>query len=44
MRATDVMIGGKRALIAEYGDVDKGCAFAGFHGGIPGGNPGNRRG
>merc|ERR1712188_334552 len=28
MRATDVMIGGKRALIAGYGDVDKGCAFA----------------
>merc|ERR1712216_1087278 len=28
MRATDVMIGGKRALIAGYGDVGKGCAFA----------------
>jgi len=27
MRATDVMIGGKRALIAGYGDVGKGCAF-----------------
>merc|ERR1712242_628123 len=28
MRATDVMIGGKRALILGYGDVGKGCAFA----------------
>merc|ERR1712070_832725 len=28
MRATDVMIGGKRALIAGYGDVGKGSAFA----------------
>merc|ERR1712226_1363963 len=28
MRATDVMIGGKRALICGYGDVSKGCAFA----------------
>merc|ERR1712070_458774 len=28
MRATDVMIGGKIALIAGYGDVGKGCAFA----------------
>merc|ERR1712216_374239 len=28
MRATDVTIGGKRALIAGYGDVGKGCAFA----------------
>merc|ERR1740130_1275630 len=27
MRATDVMIGGKRALIAGYGDVGKGSAF-----------------
>merc|ERR1712019_102266 len=26
--ATDVMIGGKRCLIAGYGDVGKGCAFA----------------
>merc|ERR1711912_63256 len=26
MRATDVMIGGKRALICGYGDVGKGCA------------------
>merc|ERR1712100_702520 len=26
MRATDVMIGGKRALICSYGDVGKGCA------------------
>merc|ERR1712046_387350 len=26
MRATDVMIGGKRALVAGYGDVGKGCA------------------
>merc|ERR1711972_257141 len=31
MRATDVMIGGKRALICGYGDVGKGCAFA-MHG------------
>merc|ERR1712022_110523 len=28
MRATDVMIGGKRALICGYGDVGKGCAFS----------------
>merc|ERR1712226_1483873 len=28
MRATGVMIGGKRALICGYGDVGKGCAFA----------------
>merc|ERR1711918_183051 len=28
MRATDVMIGGKRALVAGYGDVGEGCAFA----------------
>merc|ERR1712164_96700 len=28
MRATDVMIGGKRALVCVYGDVGKGCAFA----------------
>merc|ERR1711964_647898 len=28
MRATDVMIGGKRALICGYGDVGKGCAVA----------------
>merc|ERR1712139_572412 len=28
MRATDVMIGGKRALVFGYGDVGKGCAFA----------------
>merc|ERR1740133_809188 len=28
MRATDVMIGGKRALICGYGDVGKGCSFA----------------
>merc|ERR1719428_1424669 len=28
MRATDVMIGGKRALIRGYGDVGKGSAFA----------------
>merc|ERR1712170_132318 len=28
MRATDVMIGGKRCLICGYGDVGKGCAFA----------------
>merc|ERR1712213_130228 len=28
MRATDVMIGGKRALICGYGDVGKGCAAA----------------
>merc|ERR1719194_235843 len=28
MRATDVMIGGKRGLVAGYGDVGKGCAFA----------------
>merc|ERR1711985_65761 len=27
MRATDVMIGGKTALIAGYGDVGKGCAL-----------------
>merc|ERR1712048_478456 len=28
MRATDVMIVGKRVLICGYGDVGKGCAFA----------------
>merc|ERR1712203_90954 len=28
MRATDVMIGGKRAAICGYGDVGKGCSFA----------------
>merc|ERR1712066_615379 len=28
MRATDVMIGGKRALVCGYCDVGKGCAFA----------------
>merc|ERR1711974_470576 len=28
MRATDVMIGGKRALVCGYGDVGKGGAFA----------------
>ena len=28
MRATDVMIGGKRALVCGYGDIGKGCAFA----------------
>jgi len=28
MRATDVMIGGKRTLVCGYGDVGKGCAFA----------------
>merc|ERR1712162_12344 len=28
MRATDVMIGGKRTLIVGYGDVGKGFAFA----------------
>merc|ERR1719387_1938141 len=28
MRATDVMIGGKRVLICGFGDVGKGCAFA----------------
>jgi adenosylhomocysteinase len=28
MRATDVMIGGKRAMVCGYGDVGKGCAFA----------------
>merc|ERR1712057_104082 len=28
MRATDVMIGGKRALVCGYGDVGKGCAFS----------------
>merc|ERR1712214_219562 len=28
MRATDAMIGGKRALVCGYGDVGKGCAFA----------------
>merc|ERR1712149_85781 len=27
MRATDVMIGGKRAMILGYGDVGKGCAL-----------------
>merc|ERR1712040_23691 len=28
MRATDVMVGGKRALVCGYGDVGKGSAFA----------------
>merc|ERR1711916_153719 len=28
MRATDVMIAGKKALVCGYGDVGKGCAFA----------------
>merc|ERR1712167_58966 len=28
MRATDVMIGGKRVMICGYGDVGKGSAFA----------------
>merc|ERR1712117_385744 len=28
MRVTDVMIGGKRALVCGYGDVGKGCAYA----------------
>jgi len=28
MRATDVMIGGKRSVICGYGDVGKGCAYA----------------
>jgi adenosylhomocysteinase len=28
MRATDVMIGGKIAMVCGYGDVGKGCAFA----------------
>merc|ERR1711881_280750 len=28
MRATDVMIGGKRAVVCGYGDVGKGSAFA----------------
>merc|ERR1712118_492386 len=28
MRATDVMIGGKRVLVCGYGDVGKGSAFA----------------
>merc|ERR1711906_93731 len=28
MRATDVMIGGKRTLVCGYGDVGKGSAFA----------------
>merc|ERR1712151_371230 len=28
MRATDLMIGGKRALVCGYGDVGKGSAFA----------------
>merc|ERR1712046_298929 len=28
MRATDVMIGGRRALICGFGDVGKGCAHA----------------
>merc|ERR1712032_1136405 len=28
MRATDVMLSGKTALICGYGDVGKGCAFA----------------
>merc|ERR1719487_3077985 len=28
MRATDVMLAGKRAIVAGFGDVGKGCAFA----------------
>ena len=28
MRATDVMIAGKTALVCGYGDVGKGCASA----------------
>jgi len=28
MRATDVMLAGKRSVICGYGDVGKGCAFA----------------
>merc|ERR1740138_1983028 len=28
MRATDVMLAGKRALVAGFGDVGKGCTFA----------------
>merc|ERR1719465_371287 len=28
MRATDVMLGEKRALVCGYGDVGKGCAYA----------------
>jgi len=28
MRATDVMLAGKRCLVAGFGDVGKGCAFA----------------
>merc|ERR1719457_6167 len=28
MRATDVMLAGKKALICGYGDVGKGCAMA----------------
>jgi adenosylhomocysteinase len=28
LRATDVMIGGKRVLVCGYGDVGKGCAMA----------------
>lgn len=28
MRATDVMLAGKRAVVCGYGDVGKGCAFA----------------
>lgn len=28
MRATDVMLAGKRAVVAGYGDVGKGCALA----------------
>ena len=28
MRATDVMLGGKRALVCGFGDVGKGCASA----------------
>lgn len=28
MRATDVMMAGKKAVICGYGDVGKGCAFA----------------
>ena len=28
MRATDVMLGGKRSLVCGFGDVGKGCAAA----------------
>merc|ERR1719273_886732 len=33
MRATDVMIAGKQALVLGYGDVGKGCAAAMLHAG-----------